>query len=260
MYKINYTHRNLQTNTPAAAVCLLEHHVHPNYCFSSMAFETFNDAMDAIAEIVNCIEEHARMQEKKMHPKERYMRLSYRTIKGKDGKSVTLQYFVTCWENLATWTVCENMAGSSRAMIVFLDKDGFRCTYEFDSLAEMFDCIKKDKYLAANKEILLVADEGIPIYSSLAFQPDIIPGKERNQAHIRVVFRGEDGVRQTVECDSVEDFFHCVQTTDQLNDKAEILLAATNGTLAYSSLERGGLKKRAGLNEIMDWFAPVKKD
>ena len=256
MYKIEYTHIDLNAS-PAAVTSALEYRVNPNSCFSCMAFETFDAAMSVVSNAADQIAKYIVKRQKEIRLCKTDRILPVRSAAGKDGRSVVLQYNINgCWERGATWSIYESKGGFGRAMIVFLDKDGFRCTYEFDTLADMFNCIKKDKYLASNKKILLVADEGIPIYSSLLFQPGMNPGKERNQAHIRVVFRGEDGVRRTLECDSVEDFFHCVRATKQLNEKAEILLVATNGALAYSSLApQGELKKKAGLKEILDWFS-----
>lgn len=251
MYKIEYIHMNLNS-APATVACLIEY-VNSHACFSCMAFETFDAAMAVITNAADWIAEYQMKWEKEIRIQKSDPILHIKRVNGKDGKSVSL---LRGGQDFITWSIYEDKVSSGRATIIFLDKDGFRCTYEFDTLSDMFCCIKKDRYLAANKQILLVADEDIPIYSSLLFQPDMNPNKKRNRTHTRIVFRGEDGVRQTLECDSVEELFRCIRVNKQLNEKAEILLVASNGALAYSSLaSQGELKKKAGLEEIVNWFS-----
>lgn len=260
MYRFQYTDKRLWEHVPAtvSVLCdLIYKDSCENIIFSRMTFESQEAAVSVASDFAERIVEYVMAEEKRRCRQDRLCTiLPFRVSKGGDGNSVSVEYYLRSWIPFATWTVVKDEGTYGRAQIVFLDKEGFRCTYEFDSLPDMFTCIKSDKYLAASQKILLVADEGIPIYSSLLYQPEKNFGAKRNKKQIRIVFRGEDGVRRTYDFDSAKEFFKGIHSDKFLTDKAEILLLANRGIAAYSSLAaNGGLVKKAGLKEIAEWFS-----
>lgn len=166
MYHIELKKEEIKPCVPTNVKALWEK-ADTSFSPAYLAFETAEEARDMAKKTRDEALAYIKDSEKKMQKMLKVQPMSFRACDDSLENEVSLACYFYGWHKALTWVVVERRNGPHEIRIVTLDQDGCRHSYAFGALADFARYVKQKSVCILTQEVLLVADQGTVVFSSL---------------------------------------------------------------------------------------------